>query len=110
MSAWVVLITTPDEASAVALARALVDAHLAACCNLIPGIRSIYHWQGERCEESEWLLIAKTTAEVWPQLVAEVHKHHPYTTPELIALPAAAVAEPYLNWLVETVVVSGARS
>lgn len=101
--AWVVLITAPDEETAVGLARSLVDAHLAACCNLVPGIRSIYHWQGKRCEEGEWLLLAKTTPEAWPALVAHVQSCHPYTTPELVALPAAAVAEPYQRWLVATV-------
>ena len=52
--ARVVLVTAPDEATALTLARTLVDESLAACCSLIPGIRSVYRWQGERCYSALW--------------------------------------------------------
>ncbi|GAB6050605.1 divalent-cation tolerance protein CutA [Hydrogenophilus islandicus] len=97
-----VLITTPDEATATTIARTLVDESLAACCNLIPQVRSIYRWQGERYEESEWLMVVKTTQVTVPRLTERVVALHPYEVPEVIALPIVAGAEPYLAWVTQS--------
>lgn len=97
--ARVVLSTAPDDATAERLARGLVDAGLVACVNLVPGLRSIYRWQGEVQDDAEVLLIAKTVAERVPQLEAWLAEHHPYDCPECVALEVASVEAAYLAWL-----------
>ncbi|TAJ50920.1 MAG: divalent-cation tolerance protein CutA [Nevskiaceae bacterium] len=102
MSAILVLITAPAEA-APALARALVEARLAACVNLMPGLRSVYRWQGEVCEEPETLLIAKTAGERFTALRDEVLRRHPYELPEIVAVKLDDAHPPYLQWLLSQV-------
>jgi periplasmic divalent cation tolerance protein len=97
--ARVVLITAPDGQTARQLARALVERRLAACVNLVPGITSIYRWQGAVEESGEVLMIAKTSAEAYPRLEAALSELHPYEVPECIALAPDAVAPKYLAWL-----------
>ena len=72
---------------------------MAACVNVLPEIRSIYRWQGETCEEAEVLMIAKTTAQAYPQLERWLQAQHPYEVPEVLALPAAAGSPGYLQWV-----------
>jgi len=95
----VVLTTAPDEDTADRLARGLVDAGLAACVNLVPGVRSIYRWQGEVASDPEVLLVAKTVAERVPEIEAWLAEHHPYDCPECVALEVASVEAAYLAWL-----------
>jgi periplasmic divalent cation tolerance protein len=95
----VVLSTCATEADAERLARALVEGRLAACVNVVPGVRSFYHWKGETESSAEFLLIVKTSRELFPALQAEMEKLHPYEVPELLALPVVAGAENYLSWL-----------
>lgn len=97
--ARVVLITAPDEAIARELARALVEERLAACVNLVPGITSLYRWDGALCEDAEWLLLVKTRARHLADLATRVRALHPYDVPELVALEPAAVEASYLAWL-----------
>jgi periplasmic divalent cation tolerance protein len=99
----VILITAPDEDTASGLARGLVEERLAACVNLVPGLRSIYRWQGAIEDEAEWLLIAKTTEARVEALRAHVVAHHPYEVPEVVALPVLAGHAPYLDWVVAQV-------
>ena len=99
MQLLVVLSTFPDAAVARASAEALVSESLAACVNLLPGIESIYRWEGKLEKSQEVLAIIKTTAERYPALEARLHELHPYDVPEIVALPAAAVAESYLDWV-----------
>ena len=94
-----VLVTAPDPDTAASLARALVEERLAACGNLIPGVRSIYRWQGEVCDESEVLLILKTRQDAVEALRARVVALHPYECPEVVALSPTAVHPPYLAWV-----------
>src|ERR1035437_10504097 len=82
----VVLSTCATEADAERLARALVAGRLAACVNVAPGVRSFYHWKGEIESGVEFLLIIKTSRELFPALSAEMAKLHPYEVPELLAL------------------------
>lgn len=93
------LVTAPDEATAAALARALVTERLAACVNRLPGVRSTYRWQGELHDEAEVLLIAKTTAAGYPALERRIRELHPYEVPEIVALPIEHGSTPYLAWL-----------
>ncbi|MEW6325009.1 MAG: divalent-cation tolerance protein CutA [Nitrospirota bacterium] len=98
----VVFVTAPSAESARAIARRLVDAQLAACVNVIGSVESIYRWQGQRCEEPEWLLIIKSRAALFDRLTAEVKAVHSYSVPEVIALPIVAGSEEYLRWLRES--------
>jgi periplasmic divalent cation tolerance protein len=95
----VVLTTCAAEADAERLARALVAGRLAACVNVVPGVRSFYHWKGEIESSEEFLLIVKTSRDLFPALRAEMEKLHAYEVPELLALPVVDGAENYLRWL-----------
>lgn len=97
--ALVVLCTVPTAELAAELARTLVEARLAACGNVVPGLRSIYRWQGKVEDEPEVLLILKTTRERLPELRDELLKRHPYQVPEVLALPVEAGSAAYLEWL-----------
>lgn len=95
----VVLVTAPSADEAAKLARALVEERLAACGNVLPGLRSIYRWEGAVQDEAEALLILKTPADRFEALRARVVELHPYDVPEVLALPVAAGHLPYLDWL-----------
>jgi len=97
--ALVVLCTVPTAELAAALARALVEARLAACGNVVPGVRSIYRWEGKVEDEAEALLILKTTRARFPALRDELQKRHPSLVPEVLALPVEAGSGAYLAWL-----------
>jgi periplasmic divalent cation tolerance protein len=97
--ALVVLVTTPTPERAAELARALVEERLAACGNVVPGLRSIYRWQGKVNEDAEALLILKTTRARFEALRDRVLALHPYEVPEVIALPIAAGSAAYLGWI-----------
>lgn len=101
--AIVVLVTSPDADQAAELARALVEEGLAACGNIVPGLRSIYRWEGKLCDDAEALLLLKTEARLFEPLRARVLALHPYTTPEVIALPVTAGSAPYLEWIAASV-------
>src|ERR1035438_9723045 len=95
----VVLTTCAAAADAERMARALVEGRLAACVNVVPGVRSFYHWKGATQSGEEFLLIVKTSRDLFGALRAEIEKIHPYEMPELLALPVVAGAENYLSWL-----------
>lgn len=95
----VVLVTAPDAECAEQLARALVEERLAACVNVVPGVRSFYRWQGRVQDAAELLLVAKTRAERGAALAARVKELHPYELPEVLELPAAGGSDAYLEWI-----------
>ena len=95
----VVLSTFPSEDDAARVARTLVEERLAACVNLIPAVRSLYHWQGEIVDGREVMALMKTRKQDWSALMSRLHELHPYTTPECIALRVAAGAPKYMAWL-----------
>ncbi len=97
-SLLVVLSTFPDAAAARAAAESLVNERLAACVNILPNVESIYRWQGKVETGAEVLTVIKTTAERYPALEQRLRELHPCEVPEIVALPAAAVAESYLRW------------
>ena len=99
----VVLCTCPDEHTASALATELVQTRLAACVNIVPSVRSIYHWQGEVVTDQESLLMIKTTASRYAELESAIVQHHPYDVPEILQLRIAAGSTRYLAWM-QTVV------
>ena len=103
MSNYLLAISTlGNEADAANLAKGLVEARLVACANVIPNIRSFYHWEGKLCDEREWLVLMKTTAEKVADLKRELPALHPYDTPELIILPITDGSDSYLDWLANT--------
>jgi periplasmic divalent cation tolerance protein len=95
----VVLVTAPDEKTAADLARCLVGERLAACVNVVPGVRSIYRWQGAVEEAAEILLVIKTRADRCPALRSRVRELHPYDVPEVLELPASGGSPAYLDWV-----------
>ena len=99
MPVIVVLSTFPDIAAARAAGEALVTESLAACVNLVPGVESIYRWEGNLERSDEVIAVIKTTTERYPALESRLRGLHPYQVPEIVALPAAAVSESYLEWV-----------
>ncbi len=97
----VVLCTVPDAETGARIGRALVDERLAACVNLVPGVRSIYRWEGEVCDEAEVLMIVKTAADRFGDLRSRLKAMHPYTTPEILALRPEDGWPAYLRWVAE---------
>lgn len=95
----VVLMTAADEPEAERIAELLIAKRLAACVQILPGMQSIYVWQGEVEREREVLLLAKTVRPKFKELEQEVRAMHSYETPEIIALPVVGASEPYLKWL-----------
>jgi periplasmic divalent cation tolerance protein len=99
----VVLVTCPSRASAGRLARRLVSRRLAACANILPGVTSLFWWEGrvDRCRET--LLLLKTTAAGFDRLRRAVLALHPYDVPEIIALPVGGAHAPYRRWVASSV-------
>ena len=95
----VVLCTFPNAEVARQVATALVTRRLAACVNLVPGVESVYHWQGAVETAAEVLAVIKTTRAAYPALEAELLDRHPYEVPEVLALPVTAGAAKYLAWM-----------
>ena len=97
----VVFTTVPDEETGARIARTLVEERLAACVNVVPGLRSFYRWQGTLEDDDEALLVAKVRAEDFEAYAERMTALHPYAVPEIVALPAERVAEAYLSWAIE---------
>lgn len=95
----VVLCTVGSGEDAERIARELVGRRLAACVNLVPGLVSVYRWQGRVEREPEHLLVIKTRAERFEALREAIVAMHPYQVPEVIALPIEGGHAPYLEWL-----------
>lgn len=95
----VIYSTAPDADTAARIARTLVDERLAACGNLVPGVRSIYRWQGAVQDEAEVVLILKTRAEQVEALTRRLVELHPYEVPDVVALPVTSGHGPYLDWV-----------
>lgn len=100
----VVLITVSSPEEGEKIAKALVEKRVAACVNIVPGLRSIYHWQGKICDDKELLLVAKTTGTLFERLEKEVKSLHSYKIPEIVALPIIKGSDDYLSWIDENTV------
>ncbi len=108
--AIVVFVTAGNADEARRIAGHLVEARLAACVQVLPEIESVYRWHGEVQHEKEVLMLLKTTAEKFPELEESVRAIHSYETPEIVAVPASAVSEPYRAWLTDSLDSSKAGS
>lgn len=95
----VVLCTFPDQAVAREIGASAVEKQAAACVNLLPGVRSIFSWQGVTEEDAEVLAVLKTTRRAYLRLEALICEAHPYDEPEVIALPVVAGSPGYLSWV-----------
>jgi periplasmic divalent cation tolerance protein len=94
-----VLCTVPDRDTATHLARTLVSERLAACVNIVPGVNSVYRWEGAVEESDELLLIIKTCRKVFEPLKTCICARHPYELPEIIAVPLEDGLREYLDWI-----------
>jgi periplasmic divalent cation tolerance protein len=94
-----IYVTAPDEAAARAIGHAIVAERLAACANILPGMRSIYWWQGKLEEAAETVLILKTVVSATERVIARVRELHSYEVPCAIALPINAGNPDYLAWI-----------
>ncbi len=97
--ALLVLCSCPDESTALDIARVLVQEGLAACVNRLAPVTSIYQWEGQICEQSEQLLLIKTTPARYEALEMRLKALHPYEIPEIIAIPVVTGSSQYLAWL-----------
>lgn len=97
-----VFITSSGEEEAARIAGYLVGEKLAACVNIIAGIRSVYAWQGKTMDEAEALMIVKTRRSLFNSLKDRVKQLHSYEVPEIIALPIVEGSEDYLKWIRES--------
>ena len=95
----VVFSTAASAAEAEAIARRLVEERLAACVNVVTGVRSFYRWKDKIENSPEWLLVIKSSRGRFEALRAALEKLHSYEVPEVIALPVVEGAENYLNWM-----------
>jgi periplasmic divalent cation tolerance protein len=102
MAYSVILMTAATEEEAGRLARMLVERRLAACVSRLPGLRSIYRWEGAVQESEEVLLIAKTLKTKVKELVKAVKREHSYSVPEVLSLPVKEGSRDYLRWLDES--------
>ncbi len=105
--ALVVLVTASTMDEAERIGKAIVTERLAACANLVPGMRSIYRWQDAVHNDAEILLLIKTTSSLFSKLTERILELHSYDTPEVLALPSVAGSAKYLEWLFAQVEVEG---
>jgi periplasmic divalent cation tolerance protein len=101
MSLLVVLCTFPDRDTAQLIGRMLVEEGLAACVNVLPGVQSIYRWQGKVEVSEEVLTVVKTTERTYGRLESRLKDLHPYDVPEIIALPVERAEAAYAKWMDE---------
>jgi periplasmic divalent cation tolerance protein len=99
--ALLILTNMPDAQSAHALARKLVELKLAACVNILPGVQSIYRWQGGMEEANEITLLIKTSHVRYAEIESAIKASHPYQVPEIIAVPIVAGLPNYLGWIAQ---------
>ncbi len=94
-----VLVTVPNRKTARSLAKAALTARLVACANIVPGLESHYWWQGKLERSNELLVLFKTTRSQLAVLEKLILAHHPYDTPEIVALTIDSSTPRYLNWI-----------
>jgi periplasmic divalent cation tolerance protein len=103
MGAIVVVTTVGDEEQALLIARELVGRRHAACVNVVPGMRSVYRWQGKICRDTEYLLMVKTLAEEYEAVAAAIRELHSYELPEILAFEVGLGDPQFLAWIRDSV-------
>ena len=99
----VVMVTAASRRECRKIARHLVESKLAACVNITQAIESIYRWEGKLADEKEFLLLIKSTRELFPEIKTEISKIHSYHTPEIVSLPIIDGSRNYLQWVGDSV-------
>lgn len=97
-----VLTTIDSEEAAERISAALVERRLAACVQVLGPVSSTYRWQGEVERAREWMCVAKTTAQRYPEVEAAIRELHSYDEPEIVATPIVAGSAGYLGWISES--------
>jgi periplasmic divalent cation tolerance protein len=97
--AIVVLTTAGSHDEAASIAASLVESRLAACVQVVPGVESVYWWEGRVARDAEWLLLCKTTVDRYADLEAAILELHSYATPEVVAVRVERGSAAYLDWL-----------
>lgn len=97
-----VILCTCPPGEAERVARSLLEPELVACVNIIPGLRSLYRWDGAIQDDAEVLLVMKTRATLFSRLEARIREVHPYKVPEILGLDVAEGSLPYLQWVVNS--------
>jgi periplasmic divalent cation tolerance protein len=98
----VVLVTVPNNSKAKKIADYLLSKKLIACANIVSGVDSIFWWQGKIDKAKESLMILKTQKNLFNKLVVAIKSKHPYSVPEIIALPIISGNKDYLDWIDES--------
>lgn len=104
MSPVIIFVTASSQDEARTIAKGLLEVHLAACANIIPGVESHYWWQGKLETAAEWLLVIKSSQEQFEAVSAMVRKLHSYECPEIVALAPEAVEAKYMQWWTDEIV------
>ena len=99
----IVLITAANKKEAEKIAKKLIQDKLAACVNIVSGIKSLFWWQGKVDWAKETLLIVKSRKEKFAKIVKSVKTRHSYTVPEIIAVPVTSGFKPYLKWIDDSI-------
>lgn len=99
MGTQLVFCNCPNLETAKKIARTLIEEHLAACINCVPGLLSVYRWQNQIEEQAEVLLLIKTSQTRFQALKARILALHPYELPEIVAVDVSAGHPPYLDWV-----------
>jgi len=110
MGAIVVITTVGNEEQAFLIARELVARRLAACVNVLPGVRSVYRWQGKICRDGEHLLMVKTLESEREAVAAAIRELHSYELPEILSFPVGTGDERFLAWIADSVDKSAVRA
>ena len=95
----VVFCTTPSNEISIQIAEECIKKKIAACCNIVPGITSVYQWQGKVEKSDEELIILKSTEDNFDSIEKIINGIHPYEVPEIISVKINNGNEPYLNWI-----------
>lgn len=103
MRAIVVVTTVGTEDQANLISRELIARRLAACVNIVPGVRSLYRWKGKICSDGELLLIIKTRSEEYEQVSATIHELHSYELPEILSFSVSRGDRSFLDWIAGSV-------
>jgi periplasmic divalent cation tolerance protein len=99
MDIRIIVTTLPDAETAQRIGTQLVEERLAACVTLLPGVTSLYPWQGKMETASEVMALFKTTSDLWPSFEQRLKELHPYDVPEILVVKPEAVAESYAQWV-----------
>ena len=104
------LSTASSAEEGVGLGRRLVEERLAACVNVLPGVRSLYIWEGALQETDEALLVIKTRRDRYPALARRIQELHSYSVPEILAVPVESGSPAYIDWVLATVAPGGGEA